>query len=598
MDALWQTEEYRDLIKRCVASTDLYLPNTCIIDMHGDSPDSSLLFRGSGLNASPIFGGQTLSAVFDVAYQTVFNVRFVTTIGGTEYTLDGSSINQCSYESQSTSGSTFSFGDFIGKTAEITFFDFDGDYDDVVFDGAEGVLAYSVRRSNGTYYWVTMGSFIVDNSKRTNGTVWLSMSDYRSKFDKIHTGSFVGSPVLLIGILESACTSAGVTLGTIIDDFFNLEYAIVSNASTLMTELPNTTDLQLIQWVAQACGAFAIIGRDNKLYLKWYEDVTPNYFVQSKYISVGQSVADYTISVTGVSWTTTDGTKYTNGTTSYSLDVSNNPLTFANYSSLLTGIASNVVGFEYVPIDMRWIGDPALDVGDIIVVSDKKGNIFSVPIMQLSNKNLLSQTIKSVGESTQKNASVSVSSSVSASIEDVRTIAKFGEIKAERVTTGKLQSTNGKTYFNLDGDGTLHTEGEIEALGFTGTISTWGTKAWFSNQDFYIQLFNLYTDFYDPVLFHTTHNRASYDTHGTTTWDTDSTCLYIQDAIAIIAGKTYRINGGGTTFLNEFTTLNDVYPVGSVYYTTKTNAQFSPVTDWGGSWTYTAGTPNKWERTA
>ena len=438
-DSIWQTAEYRDLIKRRISSADLYLPNTGVIDMCGDGDSSSLLFRGNGTDKTLVFGGQTLDAVFYTYYQTVFDVRFVTTINKTSYTFNGSSISQCTYSSSSCSSSNLTFGDFIGKTAEITLFDADDEYSDVVFDDAVGTLSYGVLRENGEYYWVDMGSFVVDDSKRTGITIWLSLCDFRSSFDFVHTGN-ISANRTLFELAQDACASSGIVLGTLLTELPNGS-VVVTNSDSLLTTTPTMTDISLINYVAQATGTFAIIGRDNKLYFKWYKEVTPLYSIEKTHTSSGQTIADYTVTVTGLSWTTVEGVKHTSGTTEYSLDVANNPLAFSDYDSLLTGISTNVIGFSYNPIDMRWIGDPALDVGDIIIVSDKKGNAFSMPVTTISNKNLLSQTITAVGESSRKNSSVSVSSSVSASIEDVRTIARYSDIIADRIKTGTLDAS-------------------------------------------------------------------------------------------------------------------------------------------------------------
>ena len=438
-DSIWQTAEYRDLIKRRISSADLYLPNTGVIDMYGDGNESSLLFQGNGIDKSLVFGGQPLSAIFYTYYQTVFDVRFVTTINEIPYTFNGASISQCTYSSSSCSSSNLTFGDFIGKTAEITLFDADDEYADVVFDDAVGTLSYGVQRENGEYYWVDMGSFVVDDSKRTGITIWLSLYDFRSSFDFVHTGN-ISANRTLFELAQDACASSGIVLGTLLTELPN-GGVVVTNSDSLLTTTPTMTDISLINYVAQATGTFAIIGRDNKLYFKWYKEVTPLYSIEKTHTSSGQTIADYTVTVTGLSWTTVEGVKHTSGTTEYSLDVANNPLAFSDYDSLLTGISTNVIGFSYNPIDMRWIGDPALDVGDIIIVSDKKGNAFSMPVTTISNKNLLSQTITAVGESSRKNSSVSVSSSVSASIEDVRTIARFGDIIADRIKTGTLDAS-------------------------------------------------------------------------------------------------------------------------------------------------------------
>jgi hypothetical protein len=437
-DVIWQTEEYRDLIRRKTAATDAYTPRVGVVDIHGDATATSLIMRSNGTTTAYVFGAQPLDAVYDMVYSTAFAVRYVTTIGATEYTLDGTSIKRMSYDSSSVSGSNFGFGDFVGKSAEMTFYDPEGDYDDVSFEGASGVLSYGVKRTNDEYYWVSMGTFKISESQRVKNTVWLSMLDLKTEFDNVHTGSISASRTLF-QLAQLACTSAGMTLGTVVGDMPN-GTTVVTNSDTLMTISPITTDVMLVRYIAQATGTFAVIGRDDKLYFKWYKEVSPIYSISQDLVNVGQSSADYAITTTGLSWTATDGTKYTNGTATYQIKVTNNPLAFASYATLLTGIAANVVGFSYAPVEFKWFGDPALDVGDIIIVPDKRGNIYSVPITHIRNSNTLSQTIKAVGESKLNNATVTVSNSVSDSIDDVKTVAKFGAITAERVNTGTLDA--------------------------------------------------------------------------------------------------------------------------------------------------------------
>lgn len=592
MDSIWQTAEYRELIGRFRASTSNYEPVANAIQIDGSAVDETLVFQGGYDSTVLSFGGLAFNHVFDTVYNTRTHFKYVTTIGATTYTLDDSAIKQLNYTEKAVSGSQFSFGDFVGRLADFTLFDTDGTYDAVSFEGASGHLYFGVEKADTSIFWIDYGTFIVDDCKRTAATIWFALKDKRYLFDS--TMSAIASNKTLFQMAQEVCTQAGVALGTVSGDLPNASLTITNT-----TELQSKTLSQLVSAIAQATGTFAVIGKDDKLYFKWYAEVSPIVSIPSNHINANMTVADYEVAVTGVSWTDVDGTAYTSGTSDYLVKVSGNPFEFANYNTLLTAIAARVIGTSYVPISLQYIGNPAIEVGDIIVVTDKRGNAYSLPVTSISIRNLMSQGLRSVGESHVSNASntTSATTTIETAKQEAIAFAKFSEIVANRVTSGRLQSTDGATYFDLDGTGVLHTDGDVEANGFTGSNLWCGTRAWFEGIDFYVQLRNLYTDYYDPILFNATHNRASYDTNGTTVWSTDATYLFINDALAIYNGNLYQF-GHADELLYKLSVPNDIYPIGTVYYTTKTSAQFNPATAWGGSWTYTSGTPNKWERTA
>jgi len=117
-------------------------------------------------------------------------------------------------------------------------------------------------------------------------------------------------------------------------------------------------------------------------------------------------------------------------------------------------------------------------------------------------------------------------------------IAAMGStiINGGHISTSLLTSPDGLTYLNL-ATGIFHAKDMIEALGFTGITPYCGTRATFADINFIVQLLDLYTDFYNPVLFQTTHARASYANLGTTHWTTDS------DFLHIMHGMQFDVNG-------------------------------------------------------
>lgn len=113
-----------------------------------------------------------------------FSVKFVATIGGTTYTIDSSTIKQINFATDSVSGDGFTFGDFVGRSCDLTFFDMSAAYSGVALKGAHGTLSYGVV-SGGITTWISYGTFVVEDVKRDGGVVWMSLVDLRKRFGKV-----------------------------------------------------------------------------------------------------------------------------------------------------------------------------------------------------------------------------------------------------------------------------------------------------------------------------------------------------------------------------------------------------------------------------
>ena len=482
MDSIWQTAEYRELIGRLCASTSNYEPVANAIQLDGSATDETLVFRGGYQHPALTFGGLPFNYVFDTLYNTKTHFKYVTTIGATTYTLDDSAIQQLSYTEKSISGNQFSFGDFVGRLADFTLYDTDGTYDAVSFEGASGHLYFGVEKVDTSIFWIDYGTFVVDDCKRTAATIWFALKDKRYLFNS--TMATISSNKTLYQMAQEVCSQAGVTLGTTSGELPNASIAITNT-----TALQNKTLSQLVSAIAQATGTYAIIGKDDKLYFKWYSEVLPVCSIPANLVNASTTVADYVVNVTGATWIDIDGVSHTIGTTGYVAKVEGNPFQFANYDLFLQELSYRILGTTYTPITLKYIGNPALEVGDIVVASDGRGNAYSLPITSIYINNLMSQKIRSVGEShvTTTNTNVSTSVAIEKAKQEAISFAKYSEVEADRIKVGgsgipgvlSVKSASDVEVIRLDTTGITMADG-TSIIGGNGVKSTFvfSTRSW------------------------------------------------------------------------------------------------------------------------
>ena len=63
------------------------------------------------------------------------------------------------------------------------------------------------------------------------------------------------------------------------------------------------------------------------------------------------------------------------GTDAYTVDISSNTLIQHDIETLLNSIYAAVNGFVYVPYSGEWVGDPAVQAGDLVEHTDRDSNV-------------------------------------------------------------------------------------------------------------------------------------------------------------------------------------------------------------------------------
>ena len=232
-------------------------------------------------------------------------------------------------------------------------------------------LFYHLRLAGGTFEQVPMGIFEVSEANRTLHCLEIKAYDYMLRFEKNFNGfETVGNAYAFLALCCKACE---VELA-----HTQAEMEAMSNGSELLsvyTENDIETYRDVLYYVGQVLGGFFCINREGKLQLRKYGN-KPSVTVSSKQ-RFSSSFSDFITRYTAISSTNirTQISEYyaleqDDGLT---MNLGVNPLLQFGLEetrkTLLEHILADLTVIRYVPFDSDTIGNPALDLGDVLVFS-------------------------------------------------------------------------------------------------------------------------------------------------------------------------------------------------------------------------------------
>lgn len=210
---------------------------------------------------------------------------------------------------------------------------------------------------------VPVGVYNVDKAPTSNDyTVTLSLADNMIKFEFNYDGSKLvngnNGKVKIIQILQDMCSKAGVELGTTSFLNMNKEIAVYDNTVSARTYL---------SYISEQAGGFAFIGRDGKLYIR----------------SLGQDMSNISLKLfQNFEW----GEKYKitkvrfddgirvfekGNTTGNTMYINPNNMFIVDQEQV-DNIYEQVKDLELYSFKGNSIIDPAVDIGDILVIDGKQ----------------------------------------------------------------------------------------------------------------------------------------------------------------------------------------------------------------------------------
>ena len=242
------------------------------------------------------------------------------------------------------------------------------DIDRYTLEDALVELFYHLRLSDGSYEEVPMGIFEVSEANRKVRCLELKAYDFMLRFERNFNGfETVGNAYDFMELCSKACKVELAQSREVIEAMPN-----GAEILSIYTENDIETYRDVLFYVGQVLGGFFCINRAGKLELRKYGN-RPVMTVQSKH-RFTSSFSDFITRYTAVSSTNmkTQTVEY------YALDPDDgltmnlgvNPLlqfgVKETREQLCTNILHGLAVVDYVPFDSDTIGNPALDLGDVL----------------------------------------------------------------------------------------------------------------------------------------------------------------------------------------------------------------------------------------
>lgn len=334
------------------------------------------------------------------ASRSFFWTGVIKTKQGKKYTFGNSDIVKGSgYISRQCCGSSeIELGSVYAAEFGISLF---SNIDRYSLEDAEVTISYHLEVGDLVYEEVPMGIFYVAEANRKIKTLELKGYDAMLNLEKnFNNGLSSAYPYDFLSLLSKACH---VELSQTKE-----EIEALTNGTELFgiyQENDIETWRDFLYYLAQALGCFAIIDRAGKLRLVSYGKTDSKTFDSTHRFT--SSFSDFVTRYTAVSSTNkkTDKAEYYSVTPDdgLTMNLGVNPLLQFGLEEtrkrIINGILTKILTIEYVPFESDTIGDPSLDLGDVIKFTGghadetKRSAVTSIET-KINGK----QTIKCVGK--------------------------------------------------------------------------------------------------------------------------------------------------------------------------------------------------------
>ena len=274
----------------------------------------------------------------------------------------------------------FTIGAAVSKSLELTLIT-----NNTIYSNSKVKLEIGLNIGS-TFEYILIGNFHIEDIISTDYSTKLTCYDNMIKFEKPYFSN-LGKTSSLKNIVNELATITGV-------EFTG------SLPSYNLNKLEGFTCREILGFVASICGGNAYITRDGKFTIK--TPATIDYSITSdNYIDLKSEEDLYKVGAITCKANDKELTKGTLSNSSMEIAFENPWVT----ESILTDIYNKLKGFEFIGYSMKWQGDFSLDVGDIISITDTKGNTRQVPIFskKLTYNGGLTSEIGAKGESKTKN---------------------------------------------------------------------------------------------------------------------------------------------------------------------------------------------------
>lgn len=291
--------------------------------------------------------------------------------------FSGSLIYEMSLEESVNPSDSFSIGTVCSNNFEIKLIN-TGD----VFENAV-VKPYVGLYIGEKVEYVPLGVFNVVKSNINGKFINLECVDNMLKLEGGYF-SDLSYPADINDIAKEICKKVGINLASKLPNY-------------RVNKIEGYSLREAIGFIASLCGSFARFNRIGDLEIKGYETVkqemTPNNLFKLD-IDADECIIRKIIAQKGeeeLSIGIDEGNKI----------IFDNPVIT---KEILNDIYSKYDGFKYIPYTAKWKGNPAIMAGDVLGLTDTKGNKYNALIMEQKfvYKNGISSEVKAKGKSKQE----------------------------------------------------------------------------------------------------------------------------------------------------------------------------------------------------
>lgn len=341
-------------------------------------------------------------------------------------------------EATSTSGK-FEIGAAVIKEYKVTLDNSEEQYDDCDFEGANIQAVIGLKLADGTWEDLKKGQYRVYTATFGETTLQITAYDEMIYFDRPYSECTLSYPATIRDIVLDACRHCQV----------DCESSSIEMGNYIVKTKPegSITYRDVISYCAQIMGCYARINHLGRLAFGWYDfstigsgDLDGGIFdtaSQEKYLSgdeadggtfdnyssgytydsgtfvdmdayhhfydlYNKSINGTDINVTGIQITTKkDNTdkKHLYGTNTYALEIKDNPLIQTDsMQQVAKHIGDKIINKPFRPMSISVQGNPAIEAGDVAVVSPKTTSSYTTVITDTTFSLFAAQSILSTAE--------------------------------------------------------------------------------------------------------------------------------------------------------------------------------------------------------
>lgn len=285
--------------------------------------------------------------------------------------------------SRSCSTDYFEIGGVVSSYVEIEMYD-----PGIDLKNAEIKVSADVRLSDSSYENCPIGAYKVQRPENDDGIIRFTAYDcIYSNMTGVYT-SDLEYPIEAKSVIEEIAQKTGTEIdisnlpdGIILDKRTQSVEKIVDEEgnveaiTTYVNPLDGYTYMSALGYIAMLYGCFARADKTGKVVFSKYKEIDYTVGVDRYYDDL---VAGDEFTPEAILCETED-TQLISGDGNVNVRSEN----FLMTQDRLDAIYEQIKDLTFTPASFSFYGDPSLDPGDIIIVSDKRGNDIKVPIMSI-----------------------------------------------------------------------------------------------------------------------------------------------------------------------------------------------------------------------